>query len=137
MRQTVVSPPDAYVAAMKGTILMINPEARLVDISHEITPHDVMEAAFVLSQAVPYFPEETVHLVVVAPVWAPSAGWWRCATVTTTSSALTTGSYCQAPVMSPDRQLNETIVESCHFLFAQMPTERTQVVVELLDGVTA
>ena len=67
MRQTVVSPPDAYVAAMKGTILMINPEARLVDISHEITPHDVMEAAFVLSQAVPYFPEETVHLVVVDP----------------------------------------------------------------------
>ena len=58
---------DAYVAAMKATILAINPAARLVDISHEITPHDVMEAAFVLSQAVPYFPEETIHLVVVDP----------------------------------------------------------------------
>ncbi len=44
---------DAYVAAMKGTILAINPQARMVDISHEITPHDVIEAAFVLSQAVP------------------------------------------------------------------------------------
>ena len=58
---------DAYVAAMKGTILAINPQARMVDISHEITPHDVMEAAFVLSQAVPYFPPESVHLVVVDP----------------------------------------------------------------------
>lgn len=58
---------DAYVAAMKGTILAINPEAHLIDISHEITPHDVMEAAFVLGQAVPYFPPGTVHLVVVDP----------------------------------------------------------------------
>ena len=58
---------DAYVAAMKGTILAINPQVRMVDISHEITPHDVMEAAFVLSQAVPYFPPDTVHLVVVDP----------------------------------------------------------------------
>ena len=58
---------DAYVAAMKGVILTINPMVRLIDISHEITPHDVMEAAFVLRQAVPFFPEETVHLVVVDP----------------------------------------------------------------------
>lgn len=58
---------DAYVAAMKGAILAIHPEATLVDISHDITPHDVMEAAFVLSQAVPYFPPDAVHLVVVDP----------------------------------------------------------------------
>jgi len=58
---------DAYVAAMKGTILSIAPDVRLIDISHEITPHDVMEAAFVLSQAVPYFPVDTIHLVVVDP----------------------------------------------------------------------
>ncbi|HMB91882.1 MAG TPA: SAM-dependent chlorinase/fluorinase [Rhodothermales bacterium] len=58
---------DAYVAAMKGTILSIHPDVRFIDISHEITPQDVMEAAFVLSEAVPYFPEETLHLVVVDP----------------------------------------------------------------------
>lgn len=58
---------DAYVAAMKGTILTINPAVQLIDIAHEITPHDVMEAAFVMSQAVPFFPEETIHLVVVDP----------------------------------------------------------------------
>lgn len=58
---------DAYVAAMKGTILSIHPASRLVDITHDISPQDVMEAAFVLRQAVPYFPAGTIHLVVVDP----------------------------------------------------------------------
>lgn len=58
---------DAYVAAMKGVILSIHPAARLIDITHEVTPQDVMEAAFVLRQAVPFFPAGTVHLVVVDP----------------------------------------------------------------------
>lgn len=58
---------DAYVAAMKGVILSILPEARLVDVTHAIAPQDVMEAAFVLRQAVPFFPKDTVHLVVVDP----------------------------------------------------------------------
>jgi S-adenosylmethionine hydrolase len=58
---------DAYVPAMKGTILRICPDARLVDITHEIAPQDVMEAAFVLGEAVPYFPEDAIHLVVVDP----------------------------------------------------------------------
>ena len=37
---------DAYVAAMKGVILGINPEVSLVDISHEIRPQDVAQGAF-------------------------------------------------------------------------------------------
>lgn len=58
---------DAYVAAMKGVLLSLAPQARLVDITHEIRPQDVMEAAFVLREAVPYFPPGTIHLVVVDP----------------------------------------------------------------------
>jgi S-adenosylmethionine hydrolase len=58
---------DAYVAAMKGVILSIDPTLRLVDVAHGIAPQDVMEAAFVLREAVPYFPPETVHLAVVDP----------------------------------------------------------------------
>ena len=58
---------DAYVAAMKGVILERCPGAPLVDVTHEIAPQDVMEAAFVLRQAVPYFPDQAVHLVVVDP----------------------------------------------------------------------
>lgn len=52
---------------MKGVILSVHPEARLLDVTHQITPQDVMEAAFVLRQSVPHFPPDTVHLVVVDP----------------------------------------------------------------------
>jgi S-adenosylmethionine hydrolase len=58
---------DAYVAAMKGVILGINPEARLVDICHTIRPQNIAQAAFVLSTAYQFFPEKTVHVVVVDP----------------------------------------------------------------------
>lgn len=58
---------DGYVAALKGAILQAAPGACLVDVSHEIAPQDVMEAAFVLAQAAPHFPPGTVHLAVVDP----------------------------------------------------------------------
>jgi len=58
---------DGYVAAMKGVILSINPEAKLIDICHTIRPQDIAQAAFVLSTAYPFFPKGTIHLVVVDP----------------------------------------------------------------------
>jgi len=58
---------DSYVAAMKGVILSINPAARLVDLSHQIPPQDVLHAALFLAGAVPCFPSGTLHLVVVDP----------------------------------------------------------------------
>jgi len=58
---------DAYVAAMKGVILGINPEATLVDICHTVKPQNISQAAFVLSTAYHFFPRKTVHLVVVDP----------------------------------------------------------------------
>ncbi len=58
---------DSYVAVMKGVILGINPSVRLVDITHEIAPQQVREAAFVLLSAYRWFPSGTVHLVVVDP----------------------------------------------------------------------
>ena len=58
---------DAYVAAMKGVILGINPGATIVDISHSIEPQNIRQGAFVFSTAYSYFPQDTVHLVVVDP----------------------------------------------------------------------
>lgn len=58
---------DAYVAAMKGVMLSITPQARLVDVTHEIAAQDIMQAAFVLRTAIPWFPMGTVHLAVVDP----------------------------------------------------------------------
>jgi S-adenosylmethionine hydrolase len=58
---------DSYVGVMKGVILGIDPMATIVDISHDIAPQDVREAAYVIYTAYPYFPSNTIHVVVVDP----------------------------------------------------------------------
>jgi S-adenosyl-L-methionine hydrolase (adenosine-forming) len=58
---------DGYVAALKGVILSLNPEAVLVDLCHAIQPQNIRQAAFVLNTAYRYFPLYTVHLVVIDP----------------------------------------------------------------------
>jgi S-adenosylmethionine hydrolase len=58
---------DPYVAEMKAVILGINPKAAIVDISHEIEKFNIRMSAYVLASASPYFPEGTIHVVVVDP----------------------------------------------------------------------
>jgi len=58
---------DGYVGTMHGVILKICPEAHIVDVSHEIAPQDLRQAAYVLYTAYPYFPDGTVHVIVVDP----------------------------------------------------------------------
>lgn len=58
---------DGYVAALKGVMLSAVPNLTLVDVSHEVAAQDVMEGGYVLGQALPYLPEDAVHLVVVDP----------------------------------------------------------------------
>jgi hypothetical protein len=58
---------DAYVATMKGVILSINPRVTIVDICHNVQPQNISQAAFILSTAHHYFPEGTIHVVVVDP----------------------------------------------------------------------
>jgi S-adenosylmethionine hydrolase len=58
---------DHYVGSMKGVILGINPRCTLVDITHQVNPQDVREAAFILASAYSYFPDGTIHLCVVDP----------------------------------------------------------------------
>jgi S-adenosyl-L-methionine hydrolase (adenosine-forming) len=58
---------DYFVSAMKGVILSINPDARLVDITHEIPAQDIEAAAFTLLTAHTSFPPGTIHLAVVDP----------------------------------------------------------------------
>jgi hypothetical protein len=58
---------EGYPAAMKGVIYNIAPEAKIVDITHNIQPQNIYEAAFILEINVFYFPKDTVHIVVVDP----------------------------------------------------------------------
>ena len=58
---------DAYVASVKGIILGISPKVKIIDISHEISQHDVCQAAFLLASCYHCFPSHSIHLVVVDP----------------------------------------------------------------------
>jgi S-adenosylmethionine hydrolase len=56
-----------YVAAMKGILLGMVPGVQLVDVTHTISPQNILEGAFVLAAIVEAFPPGTVHLAVVDP----------------------------------------------------------------------
>jgi hypothetical protein len=58
---------DPYVAEMKAVILSICPEARIVDISHEIEKFNMRMGAFILASAAPHFPAGSIHVAVVDP----------------------------------------------------------------------
>jgi S-adenosylmethionine hydrolase len=58
---------DEYVGLMKGVILSINPRATIVDLTHQISRQDIVQAAFTIHSGYHFFPEGTVHLIVVDP----------------------------------------------------------------------
>ena len=64
---TDFGPQDHFVGVMKGVIHEIAPQTDIVDISHQIQPQNVTQAARMLAEAVPYFSAGTVHLAVVDP----------------------------------------------------------------------
>ncbi len=56
-----------YVGVMKGVILNINPRCQLVDLTHQIAPQNILQAAFILQNSYHFFPKGTIHIVVVDP----------------------------------------------------------------------
>jgi S-adenosylmethionine hydrolase len=58
---------EHYVGAMKGVILSINPDVKIVDICNCVQSFDIFDGALTISQAYEYFPSGTIHIVVVDP----------------------------------------------------------------------
>ena len=58
---------DSYVGIMKGILLKILPSVQLIDITHQVEPQNIKQAAYILQAAFSWFPKNTVHLVVVDP----------------------------------------------------------------------
>ncbi len=58
---------DHYVAAIKGVIYSINPEARITDICHTLRPQNILQGAFILKESYRYFPKGTIFVAVVDP----------------------------------------------------------------------
>jgi len=70
---------DGYVGAIKGVLARFAPEARVIDIAHDIPPGDIAHAAWVLDTACWRFPRDSIHVVVVDP----GVGGSRNAVITT------------------------------------------------------
>jgi len=58
---------DGTVGVMKGVIWGICPSAQISDLSHMIPAQNIREAAYIFARSIPYFPKESIHVVVVDP----------------------------------------------------------------------
>ena len=56
---------DHRVPAIKGSILQLNPEARIIDISHEIAPYNLIQCSYIVKNAYSHFPKESIHIISV------------------------------------------------------------------------
>ena len=56
-----------YVASMKAVFMKINPNIKIIDISHEIHPFSIIEASYILKTTINYFPENSIFIIVVDP----------------------------------------------------------------------
>ena len=104
---------DTYVGVMKGAILGIAPEARIVDLTHGIRPGDIRSAAFSLAGAIAYFPEHSVHVVVVDP----GVGGSRRAIAIETSRSLLVGPDNGVFTLALRREPAKHIVHLTHSKF--------------------
>ena len=58
---------DGYVGSVKGVILSINNNIKIVDITHDVKPYSIQQAAYTILTYYNYYPQNTIHLVVVDP----------------------------------------------------------------------
>jgi S-adenosylmethionine hydrolase len=58
---------DHLVGTLKGVVLKICPDVTIVDISHDVTPYDLLDGALTIGSSYSYFPARTIHVVVVDP----------------------------------------------------------------------
>ena len=110
---------DPYVAAVKGAILNINPQATIVDVSHTIRPQDILQAAFIINSAHRYFPKQTVHVAIVDP----GVGSDRRGVILKTPSAL---------FVAPDNGILSYIVDDLFSVDGQSAIEQTQGLTEIV-----
>lgn len=58
---------DGNIGVMKGVIWAIAPQVQIADLSHLVAPQNIREASLLLSRSAPFFPEGSIHVVVVDP----------------------------------------------------------------------
>ena len=112
---------DTFVGSMKGAILGINPEARIVDLTHQVPAHNIRSGAYLLQTATRYFPPGTIHIAVVDP----GVGSARRPLLVSTSTQhfLTPDNGLLSYVLAeePDAEIRELTAQK-YFLAASGPT---------------
>lgn len=125
---------SGYVAEMKGRLLHAQAPVMLIDIAHDVPPHDVRAAAWLVGQACPAFPDDTLHLIVVDPgvgtsrrlIWARiGEQTFVCPDNGVLSWALTKAPLAEARVLTPPPGIAATF----HGRDAIAP-----LAVEIIDG---
>ena len=110
---------DAYVAAVKGAILSINPQASIVDVTHSVRPQDILEAAFILNTAYRYFPKQTVHVAIVDP----GVGSERRGIILKTASAI---------FVAPDNGILSYVIDDLFSVESRSVIEQTHGLTEIV-----
>jgi S-adenosylmethionine hydrolase len=110
---------DAYVGAMKGAILSINPAANIIDVSHSVGPQNILQGAFILNAAYRYFPKDTIHVAIVDP----GVGSDREGVILKTPSAT---------FVAPDNGILSYIIDDLFSIEGQPPDEQTQDLTEVV-----
>lgn len=110
---------DAYVAAVKGVILSINPKANIIDITHSIEPQNILQAAFILSVAYRCFPKQTIHMAIVDP----GVGSERRGIILKTPSAF---------FVAPDNGILSYVIDGLFPIESRSSTEQTHDLQEIV-----
>ena len=110
---------DAYVGAMKGAILSINPAANIIDVSHSVGPQNILQGAFILNAAYRYFPKDTIHVAIVDP----GVGSDREGVILKTPSAT---------FVAPDNGILSYVIDDLFSIEGQPPDEQTQDLTEVV-----
>ncbi len=111
---------DYFVGSMKGVLLSVNPGMTIIDLSHQIPPHAVEQAAYVLASCYRFFPDGTVHIAVVDP----GVGTARRALLVTTSRHLflAPDNGLLTHVLQEERDVRVRAIDERHRRKAEGPT---------------
>ena len=112
---------DTFIGSMKGAILGINPEARIVDLTHEVPAHNIRSGAYLLQTATRYFPPGTIHVAVIDPGVGSARRPLLVSTSTQHFLAPDNGLLSYVLAEEPDAEIRELTAQK-YFLAAIGPT---------------
>ena len=69
---------DYFVSALRGSLLKLKENIKIIDITHEISPFNINEAAYILKNSYKYFPEKSVHIIGISETFKKNIKYKLC-----------------------------------------------------------